>query len=114
MSVGDSIRFFRKKAGLSQEELADILHIKKQTLSGYERGTREVRVSVLKDIAGALGVPAYRFMAEDVCGNNKAAGAEDVDLNEYRVIITGMNTNVRKVALEQMRALANLEVITKH
>ena len=48
MSVGDSIRFFRKKAGLSQEELADILHIKKQTLSGYERGTREVRVSVLK------------------------------------------------------------------
>ena len=53
-------------------------------------------------------------MAEDVCGNNKAAGAEDVDLNEFRVIITGMNTNVRKVALEQMRALANLEVITKH
>jgi transcriptional regulator with XRE-family HTH domain len=47
----------RKKAGLSQEELADMCSIHRTEVSLLEREGREPRLGTLSKLASALGVP---------------------------------------------------------
>ena len=41
MVVSEKIQFYRKRAGLSQEELARILFVSRQTVSLWETGDRK-------------------------------------------------------------------------
>jgi transcriptional regulator with XRE-family HTH domain len=54
--VGLNVRRFRKKAGLSQEDLAHQADLDRTYISGVERGIRNPTVLVLQDIATVLGV----------------------------------------------------------
>ena len=54
MSISESIRFFRKKAGLTQKDLARKCGLAEITIRQYESGKREPRSSQLAKIAGAL------------------------------------------------------------
>ena len=42
---------FRKAAGLSQKELADMLHVSQQSISQWENNTREPCIDMLKKLA---------------------------------------------------------------
>jgi transcriptional regulator with XRE-family HTH domain len=60
--IGERIRIYRKRRGLSQKELAGLVARSESWLSQVERGIRSVdRLSVLIDIARVLkthhGVP---------------------------------------------------------
>ena len=37
---GDRLKFLRERKGVSQQEVADLLGVHKQTISGYERNER--------------------------------------------------------------------------
>lgn len=39
LSIGERIRFYRKRVGMTQQELADYLGLKKAVISKYENGT---------------------------------------------------------------------------
>ncbi|HJC75693.1 MAG TPA: helix-turn-helix domain-containing protein [Candidatus Mediterraneibacter faecavium] len=54
MSISESIRFFRKEAGLTQKDLARKCGLAEITIRQYESGKREPRSSQLAKIAGAL------------------------------------------------------------
>lgn len=54
--IGSRIKEQRKKRGLTQKELAEMLGISAHTLSKYEQNQREPKIKTIKQIANALGV----------------------------------------------------------
>lgn len=54
--VGQNIRFYRLKKGISQEALADHLGLTFQQVQKYEKGTNRTSASRLVHIASFLGV----------------------------------------------------------
>ena len=57
MSFRDALRMYRKKAGLTQSELARLLNIGRSTVCMWESGDREPGFDTLAKIAAVLGVP---------------------------------------------------------
>ena len=57
-SLGDRLSLTRVQAGLSQEDLAELVGCTKSTVSDVERGLSDPRASTLFGLADALGVSA--------------------------------------------------------
>lgn len=55
LKLGIILRELREKAGLTQEELADILHTQKSAISRIENHAEDMRLSTLFKIATVLG-----------------------------------------------------------
>jgi transcriptional regulator with XRE-family HTH domain len=55
--IGANVRTFRKKAGLSQERLAEKAELHPVYISQVERGTKAVSVEALWKLSRALKVP---------------------------------------------------------
>lgn len=53
--VGERIRTLRKKQGLSQEKLAEMIELSANYIGFIERGQRQVALDSLEKIADALG-----------------------------------------------------------
>ena len=109
MTTGERIRYFRKKIGISQEELAARIYITKQTVSLYESDKIDVKVSVIKDIARALQVSAY-YLIE----NNSGDVVNDdmtFDSNERKLItmFRQLQTRDKGILLEQCKAFFYIE-----
>lgn len=54
--VGQNVRRYRLERNWSQEELAYRSDLHQTYLSGIENGTRNPTVTIIKKLAGALGV----------------------------------------------------------
>ena len=59
--IGKKIKILRKTRGLTQQQLADKLRVKRATISNYEIGRRSPHIKELEDIAEALGVNLEYF-----------------------------------------------------
>lgn len=55
-ALGRKIKRFRKKAGLSQEDLGTRAHFTQTHISLMETGKRKASMTALKKIASALGI----------------------------------------------------------
>lgn len=65
MNYGDSIKNARKKAGLTQKELAEKAGLAEITIRQYETNKREPRSESLKKIATALEIPLSALLDEN-------------------------------------------------
>lgn len=63
-SLIQTLKAARKKAGLSQIELAERLGTRQQFVSKFESGERRLDVVELVDIAHALGIDVATLMTE--------------------------------------------------
>lgn len=61
MNLGEQIKYYRKKAGLTQKELAELLDVAPNTIQQYELGKRQPRLEMINRIAGALGIGVRRL-----------------------------------------------------
>ena len=61
--VGSAIRKLRRDAGMTQQQLAEMVGIKFQQIQKYETGANRVSASRLWEIARALEVPVERFFS---------------------------------------------------
>lgn len=59
--IGSRIRGFRKSQGLTLQQLADLIHKSRASLSKYENGEITLDVETLYEISQALGVEMNRF-----------------------------------------------------
>ncbi|MBI4985598.1 MAG: helix-turn-helix transcriptional regulator [Rhodocyclales bacterium] len=64
VAFGDSVRARRKKAGLSQEALADLAGIDRSHMGKIERGERNVSLLNVIRICRALGQKAHELLRE--------------------------------------------------
>lgn len=88
--VGQRIRGRRKMLNISQERLADDLHLTFQQVQKYERGANRVSASKLWQIAGVLDV-AVSYFFEGLARGAAAAGeaGERVDLMDQLAATDG-------------------------
>ena len=63
--IGKKIRTLRKTRGLTQEQLAEKLNVKRATISNYEIGRRSPHIKELGEIARVLGVGLDYFGVGD-------------------------------------------------
>ncbi|MFD9930122.1 helix-turn-helix transcriptional regulator [[Kitasatospora] papulosa] len=56
-TLGQRLATARRNAGLSQEQLGDLVGVERRTIQRYEGGSRDPRFTDLLLIADAIGVP---------------------------------------------------------
>lgn len=65
MKLNEKIQYMRKKAGLSQEELAEIVGVSRQAVSKWETGEATPEVSKLLLLSRAFGVTADWLISDE-------------------------------------------------
>ena len=99
-TMGTRIREMRKAAGMSQEQLAELLCTKKATISAYENDRNDIKSSIVLEIAKALGCTGSYLL------EGKQEG--DVDARIIEILVKLRNDRVKEIALRQLQALALL------
>ena len=103
-SIGSRIRYFRRKAKLTQPELASLVDIDGRTLSFYENGTREMGANRLFQIAAALHVGADDLDPEWMMHKDEQA-------EEMIGMFAGMNAEQKAQILEFGRFILREKVV---
>lgn len=85
--IGRKIRILRKTRGLTQEQLAEKLNVKRATISNYEIGRRSPHIKELEAISEALGVNLEYFgfggsAAVDLVARAKVLFDSDISAEE--------------------------------
>ena len=65
MNLAEIIKHYRKKAGMSQEALADCLSLAPSAISNYERGKRAPDLEMIRRISAVLGIPPGILITDD-------------------------------------------------
>ena len=99
-TMGTRIREMRKAAGMSQEQLAELLCTKKATISAYENDRIDIKSSIVLEIAKALGCTGSYLL------EGKQEG--DVDARIIEILVKLKNDQVKEIALRRLQALALL------
>ncbi len=111
--VGSRIRMRRALLGMTQQRLADALHLTFQQVQKYEKGTNRVSASRLQQIATLLGVEVGFFYegASQVPGGSGAVDRQAVLLAEVSSSSEGVrliNSFARITDPDVRRRLADL------
>ena len=74
MNLSEKIQLCRKRAGLSQEALAEKLNVSRQAVSKWETGAAEPELSKLRALAAAFGVTADWLLSEEDAADGISVG----------------------------------------
>lgn len=102
-TVGERIRRLREKAGLTQEELAEIADLHYSYVGHIERGTKNPSLKSLTKIADALGVPVAQLMADS--RREIQIDATDVLRRELLALTQGKSPDELRKLIEIARVL---------
>lgn len=103
--LGERVRAQRLAAGMSQEELAEILGITFQQVQKYEKGVNRIAASRLYDIAQALDLPVCDFF--EGLGGGKKSMAESEYAELSRLFQRIANKKARRQVLNMVRAMGD-------
>ncbi len=70
-NIANNIRDLRKEKGLSQEQMAELLHVTRQTVSAWERGVAQPGLDTLGEIAKALEIEPEQLLYGKEAGPKK-------------------------------------------
>ena len=87
--VGDRIREFREKCGLTQDELAELASIHRVTLARYEAGRMDPGSQALARIADVLGVTTDALLGRSDLSAESVPRAPRTP--EARIVSAGMD-----------------------
>lgn len=82
MTIGQLIKEARKKAGLTQQELANLAGTATGTIQQYELGKRQPRIAQLRKIADALKISISYFL--DIPGISNSFEDAAMDYQEMK------------------------------
>ena len=94
VAIGTRIRIQREELGLTQQELADMLGINRNTLSRYENGEIEMKIGMLFLIAEVLQTTIYYFL-------NSGFSNEEIDVLQD---VNMLNDRNRKITFKALKA----------
>ncbi len=98
-TIGSRIRECRKALGLSQEALAELLYMKKNTICRYEKDEHDIPASVVVALAGALHTTPNHLLLGESEGD---PWMEDA----LQVLACIRDPLLRKLAVNQLRCIA--------
>lgn len=85
-NIGDKIRQVRKDKGLFQDDLADALNIKRQTISSWEKGRTEPNYGEIRMLAAALNCTVEELVG-DYSSNIHTINLYNQLTNENRALV---------------------------
>jgi transcriptional regulator with XRE-family HTH domain len=87
MKLKDNLRFLRRKAGLTQAELAKKLHIKQYNISDYEIGRIEPNINTLINFAEVFNVSIDFLVGRKSKNDDKTDIESNVDnyINQMQI-----------------------------
>lgn len=103
-TVGNRIRLYRQKAGLSQSELGELAGLHNTYIGQIERGEKNVSLEAIDKIISALGLPYEVFYAK-IGGNN--SGVHETASECYEQIIK-MDADNQRHILEIIRSIMKM------
>ena len=98
-ALGKNIRHFRKKRGLSQSYLSELIDRSPTYLSYVESGMRCISLDTLVDLANALNVTSDALLKESL--TNSAL----VMTKEFAAVLGDCTDNEQRILLEVMIAV---------
>lgn len=102
IQIGERIRYYRKKAGLSQEEVAEKIGLTQKHISRIEGGYHSSLFITIMMIAKAVNVPIDAF-------------TENIDEHSNSAIINTIIAEMADMNRPQLEMLKdNIEIIKKH
>lgn len=104
-TLGQRIKYFRKKMGISQAKLAAAAGIKSSTLGCYESGWREPCVETIKKLSQALNITGDTLLGLEPFPDLVAQNRDEYTLLH---LFRGMNESGRKRALENVQDLSEV------
>ena len=94
--LGDRIKEFRNKEGLSQEDISKKLGINRSTYSNYENNIREPKIEILNKIADALNISIYDLIRDTPESKSIKREINKQTSLEIMDIIKGMHDGIVK------------------
>ena len=93
-AFGRAVRQLRRERGMTQAELATRLNLGRTSITNLEKGRQSPPLSLLPEIAGALGVDLLRLVAIAGQGGGADAGTltarvHDEDLRQWAGQVIG-------------------------
>ncbi len=61
-NIGNNLRAFRKRLGISQEHLAELAELHRTYIGAVERGEKNISAKNIEKIASVLGVEPYLLL----------------------------------------------------
>jgi len=98
MVVGERIRAYRKRSGLTQEELAERAELHHTYIGQLERGEKNATLETVEKIARALDLPFEVLFEAIVTGNTDNAIAK-----EAYELITSLPEKEQQALLELLK-----------
>ena len=93
MLISHNVAVYRKRAGMSQEDLAERLHVSRQTISKWETGQSLPSAETLMALASALGTPLDFFSSEESHPTQRPKPAGMESLRELYKVGTGPSSS---------------------
>lgn len=94
--IGKTIAFYRKSVGMTQKELAEILHISYQAVSKWEAGVSLPTVEMLCEIVNVLGVSIDEMLRREEWTDGvsiyKEAGLDTIKLHTLKEQLEELTT----------------------
>ena len=98
-SIGLRIKNARNKVDMTQDSLAEALHISRRHLSLLENGDRGISLELLVDIANVLNVPIAELLADSL------DSADKIEDSNLRYILLDCNSQEEKIITKTAKAL---------
>ena len=96
--LAEKLKEIRKQRGITQEEVAKYLDVKRQTYGAYERGVSNPDPATLKQLSGYFGVSVEYFFRSEESDPLRAQTEE-----EERLLI--LSRRAEKVPAEQRQRI---------
>lgn len=115
MSLGDKIRDARKRKNYTQEQLANLVGVKKNTITGYEKNVREPDVEMLKKLIQTLDIPSAELLELPSFEDSKNSYFDHESLDalamENNISISDRNVIKELIRLDEVRRNTVLSMI---
>lgn len=98
-TIGKQIRICRKRKGISQEQLSEIINISASFLSCLENGYRSMSLETVVSIANALNVTVDMLLAENLSDTDSGS------CEEFTLLLSDCSDYERRVLLDTAYAL---------
>ena len=101
IKINENIAHLRKKAGISQEELANNLKVSNQAVSKWEAGKCCPDIELLPELSRFFGITIDELLIGDASIEAKPANEESVDLMSQAIKIAQDNQKVSTCLLQR-------------
>ena len=115
MNIGEKLQYYRKKAGLSQEELGQKLFVSRQTVSQWEMNKTLPTIDNLMLLKTIYGIPVDDFLSGDDPTENHVENRKEEPTEKYDYVYSKLELhdfNKRYVISKVLNAIVLLIVMS--